>query len=286
MEYSISTVCETNQQLGVKFSLRFRGINELAIFEAPDILAVLHLPDLKDSIPSNADTKHFAHLHGLNFPDLGHKRVDILIGADVIKAHLADQTRSGLVNEPIGIHTPLGWSIVGPTLAAAKTVGPTSLVVNFVRVDNDTLRKQLMKMFRDDFQTDNGATGLSVEDKEALASIRSSIKLNNGHVTVSLPWKHNNVTLPNNRQMALRRIIHFQKRFLKDSNFYKQYEAKIKEYVINGHARKIPDDNLQPGSKTWYLSYHATGNKFRIVFDCGASFKRTFLNDNLLQGPT
>ena len=285
VEYSISTVCETKQQLGVKVSLRFRGINELAIFEAPDVLAVPHLPDLKGSIPSNADTKHFAHLHGLNFPDLGHKRVDILIGADVIKAHLADQTRSGLDNEPVGIRTPLGWSIVGPTLAATGTVGPTSLVVNFVRVDNDTLHKQLMKMFRHDFQTDNGATGLSVEDKEALASMRSSIKLNDGHYTVSLPWKHSNVTLPNNRQVALRRITHLQKRFLKDFNFYKLYEAKMKEYVINGYARKIPDDNLQPGSKTWYLPHHATGNKFRIVFDCGASFKGTSLNDNLLQGP-
>ena len=285
VEYSISTVCETKQQLGVKVSLRFCGINELAIFEAPDVLAVPHLPDLKGSIPSNADTKHFAHLHGLNFPDLGHKRVDILIGADVIKAHLADQTRSGLDNEPVGIHTPLGWSIVGPTLAATETVGPTFLVVNFVRVDNDTLHKQLMKMFRHDFQTDNGATGLSVEDKEALASMRSSIKLNDGHYTVSLPWKHSNVTLPNNRQVALRRITHLQKRFLKDFNFYKLYEAKMKEYVINGYARKIPDDNLQPGSKTWYLPHHATGNKFRIVFDCGASFKGTSLNDNLLQGP-
>ena len=285
VEYSISTVCETKQQLGVKVSLRFRGINELAIFEAPDVLAVPHLPDLKGSIPSNADTKHFAHLHGLNFLDLGHKRVDILIGADVIKAHLADQTRSGLDNEPVGIHTPLGWSIVGPTLAATKTVGPTSLVVNFVRVDNDTLHKQLMKMFRHDFQTNNGATGLSVEDKEALASMRSSIKLNDGHYTVSLPWKHSNVTLPNNRQVALRRITHLQKRFLKDFNFYKLYEAKMKEYVINGYARKIPDGNLQPGSKTWYLPHHATGNKFRIVFDCGASFKGTSLNDNLLQGP-
>ena len=285
VEYSISTVCETKQQLGVKVSLRFRGINELAIFEAPDVLAVPHLPDLKGSIPSNADTKHFAHLHGLNFPDLGHKRVDILIGADVIKAHLADQTRSGLDNEPVGIHTPLGWSIVGPTLAATGTVGPTSLVVNFVKVDNDTLHKQLMKMFRHDFQTDNGATGLSVEDKEALASMRSSIKLNDGHYTVSLPWKHSNVTLPNNRQVALRCITHLQKRFLKDFNFYKLYEAKMKEYVINGYARKVPDDNLQPGSKTWYLPHHATGNKFRIVFDCGASFKGTSLNDNLLQGP-
>ena len=285
VQYSISTVCETKQQLGVKVSLRFCGINELAIFEAPDVLAVPHLPDLKGSIPSNADTKHFAHLHGLNFPDLGHKRVDILIGADVIKAHLPDQTRSGLDNEPIGIHTPLGWSIVGPTLAATGTVGPTSLVVNFVRVDNDTLHKQLMKMFRHDFQTDNGATGLSVEDKEALASMRSSIKLNDGHYTVSLPRKHSNVTLPNNRQVALRRISHLQKRFLKDFNFYKLYEAKMKEYVINGYARKVPDDNLQPGSKTWYLPHHATGNKFRIVFDCGASFKGTSLNDNLLQGP-
>ena len=59
----------------------------------------------------------------------------------------------------------------------------------------------------------------------------------------------------------------------------------MKEYVINGPARKIPDDNLQPGSRTHVLPHHATGNKFRIVFDCGASFKGTSLNDDLLLGP-
>ena len=282
VEYSIFTLCETKQQLGIKVSLRFCDINELAIFDAS---IVPNLPDLKNSIPSNTDTKHFVYLHGLNFPNLGHKRFDILIGADVIKAHLVDQTRSGLNNEPVGTHTPLGWSIVGPTLAVAGTVGPTSFAVISVRVDNDALHKQLMKMFRHNFQTDNGVIGLSVEDNETLSSMRSSIKLNNGHYIVSLPWKHSNVTLPNNGKMALRRITHLQKCFLKESNFYKLYEAKIKEYVINGHACKILNDNLQPAFRTWYLPHHATGNKFRIVFDCEASFNGTFPNDNLLQGP-
>ena len=143
-----------------------------------------------------------------------------------------------------------------------------------------------MKMFSHDFQTDNGSTGLSVQDKEALASMSSSIKLNNGHYTVSLPWKHSNIALPNNRQVALRRITHLQKRFLKDSNFYKQYEAKVKQYVINGYARKIPDDNLQPGSRTWYLPHHATGNKFRIVFDCGLVLKGLPLMITFFRGPT
>ena len=140
-------------------------------------------------------------------------------------------------------------------------------------------------MFKYDFQTNNGGVELTVEDKEAFVFMRSSLKLNNRHYTVSLPRKHSDVTLPNNRQVALRRITYLQKRFLKDSDFYELYDAKMKDNVINDHACKILDDYLQPGQKKWYLSHHTTGNKFRIVFDCGASFKRTSLNDKLLQGP-
>jgi len=63
------------------------------------------------------------------------------------------------------------------------------------------------------------------------------------------------------------------------------YIVKISEYVNLGYARIIPATALAPGKRTWYIPHHATKGKFRIVFDCAASYKGTSLNDNLLQGP-
>lgn len=41
--------------------------------------------------------------------------------------------------------------------------------------------------------------------------------------------------------------------------------------------------------KVWYIPhhgvYHPVTQKLRVVFDCGASYKGTSLNEQLLQGP-
>lgn len=53
----------------------------------------------------------------------------------------------------------------------------------------------------------------------------------------------------------------------------------------------MPEDKAKTSqSKTiWYIAhhgvYHPKEHKFRVVFDCGASYQGTCLNDHLLQGP-
>ena len=66
---------------------------------------------------------------------------------------------------------------------------------------------------------------------------------------------------------------------------HQKHRGKMKEYLENGHARKVPEDSSAPSLKTWYVPHHATCGKFRIVFDCAAKFRGTSLNEHLLQGP-
>ena len=56
------------------------------------------------------------------------------------------------------------------------------------------------------------------------------------------------------------------------------------------YAVKVPNKDLsRDDGKVWYLPhhgvYHPRKQKIRVVFDCGASYKDTTLNDQLLQGP-
>lgn len=60
--------------------------------------------------------------------------------------------------------------------------------------------------------------------------------------------------------------------------------------VAQGYAEVVPSDQLQQSDgNVWYIPhhgvYHPRKGKLRVVFDCGAAYKRTSLNCQLLQGP-
>ena len=64
--------------------------------------------------------------------------------------------------------------------------------------------------------------------------------------------------------------------------------TKYKDLLQKGYAKRKPA--VQTQGKTWYLPHHAVfrpakqGN-VRVVFDCYAKYRRSSLNDQLLQGP-
>ena len=97
--------------------------------------------------------------------------------------------------------------------------------------------------------------------------------------------KSDNLILPNNRAVAVKRLNHLKHRLVKDPEFFYQYRERMAEYLVQGYARKIPSEALAPRPRSWYIPHPATGGKFRIVFDCGATCQRTSLNNNLLPGP-
>ena len=85
--------------------------------------------------------------------------------------------------------------------------------------------------------------------------------------------------------MADKRLNHLKHHFVKDPEFFDQYRERMAEYLDLGYARKIPSEALAPRSRSWYIPHHATGGIFRIVFDCGATYRGTSLNNILLPEP-
>lgn len=60
--------------------------------------------------------------------------------------------------------------------------------------------------------------------------------------------------------------------------------------IDNGYAEMVPADQLNwNDGELWYVPhhgvYHSRKGTLRVVFDCGAVFKGTSLNCQLLQGP-
>ena len=64
----------------------------------------------------------------------------------------------------------------------------------------------------------------------------------------------------------------------------------MESYIRDGYAEMIPSHESSSSNISWFLSHFSVVNpkkpeKLRIVFDCGAEFQGTSLNQSLVQGP-
>ena len=102
-----------------------------------------------------------------------------------------------------------------------------------------------------------------------------------------LPFKVR-ALLPDNRSMAMTRLEHLKRKFLKDSEYKEDYIKFMNEVFRRGDAERAPA--LVQGDRVkrcipHHGIYHPKKNKIRVLFDCSARLKGTSLNDHLLSGP-
>ena len=97
---------------------------------------------------------------------------------------------------------------------------------------------------------------MSGDDRRALAILENSAHLVDGHYQLALPWRYRPPSL-NNHCGALRTLHFLEKRFRKDPSLTEEYCKTVNDYIAKGHARKVPDDQIDPGGKPlWYLLHH------------------------------
>ena len=117
---------------------------------------------------------------------------------------------------------------------------------------------------------------MSLEDKKALRTMEQSVKLQDGHYQVALPWRAFPPFLPYNRSLAERRLRMLTRRFLQDNELFKNYKGTMEKYVADGHARRVPPEELHVKDRPlWYLPPHHVLNqpgKTRVVLDCAAKY--------------
>lgn len=194
-------------------------------------------------------------------------------------------------NGPFAVKTLLGWVINGP-LEIHATSNNTSVSVN--RVDAklmNNLEEQIRNQFNHDFneRTIDDKCEPSKEDRRFLECVSNSIYFEDGNCVISLPFKSENVRLPNNRKQVEQRLSSLQKRFSRDENFHKEYCVFMNKILEEGYAVKVPDEKVnQDDGRVWYLPhhgvYHPKKKKLRVVFDFAARYQGTSLNEQLLQG--
>jgi hypothetical protein len=215
----------------------------------------------------------------------------LLIGTDSPDAHVPLEVRAGDSGQPYAVRTRLGWAVRGPINDFTGRDTDTAVNVHHVQVNDVALREQLEKMWTTDFADviHSQNVAMSVEDKRALTIMESTlIHKSDGHYTMGLPWRDENVVLPNNLPLAHVRLEHLKRKLSRDPELHKMYTATMSDYIDKGYAK--PVNITDTNDRVWYLPHHPVVNenkpgKVRVVFDCAAKYKGTSLNKELLQGP-
>ena len=81
------------------------------------------------------------------------------------------------------------------------------------------ISSQLKRLYDADFNESLSSVkqAMSIEDQRALAILESSACLRNGHYQLPLPWRFKSPCLPNNRDVAVRRMGFLERLFQKDA---------------------------------------------------------------------
>lgn len=211
--------------------------------------------------------------------------IKILIGADIAGKLMTGRTRqlkSGLT----AVETSLGWTLMGQVPKYAR----------------DGLAEQAISMYQreacvsDLWELD--AIGISDpvvaksrkdHDLEVLQRFRQTVTTNTeGRYEICLPWVETHPSLPNNRELAERRLIVTTAK-LKSSALYDEYNRVFHDWLAEGIIEVVPSNELE--REAHYLPHRgvvkmSSTTPLRPVFDASAKCKNfPSLNDCLEKGP-
>lgn len=253
------------------------------------------VPKLNIPVPqiSRSARAKWHHVKNLDISLPRPEQVEVLLGANVLEGILQHEVRIGDAGQPVAIKTHFGWTLTGTITSLVPASEHHVMHISRSVTDEDELGILVQKWWNTDLfgTTHAEKKPMSNEDRRAVQILERTAELVDGHVEAPLLWKDDEVSLPENRLGALRRLERTEKSLLKNPEKAKKYQDAIESYVTLGHARKLQDSEVsQPSSKRWYLPHHAVYNpnkpeKIRVVFDAAAKFDGTSLNDNLLTGP-
>ena len=151
-DFSLTTQAKrSSPRSGYEVKLIISSIDNESSLEVPKVWTErLNISEL--SIPRDRDVDRWSHLQGLQFPEIDNKEVRVVIGCNVPEAFWVLEEKRGSKGEPVGIRSPLGWTMIGPT---EKIGQGGSFNVNFLRLetqdDDETLSQQVEKFWKTDF---------------------------------------------------------------------------------------------------------------------------------------
>ena len=238
--------------------------------------------------------------------------MDLLIGANCVKALEPIKVIPSEAQGPYAYKTVLGCCVVGPmgvNKAYLKEMKCNNIYVHEVNsikranhhfalkgaVKETDIATMLRRMYEAGFTkpqlqpstSSSKFKEFSFNDARFMELIDREVEHIDGHYQLPLPLKNPKLELPNNWMMVERRIKQLERRFRRDDSYFQYYKTFMDDMLTKGYAKKSASP--APLGKTWYIPHHGVFNpnkpgKIRVVFDCSAEVGGESINRNLLTG--
>ncbi|KAL7827080.1 hypothetical protein SRHO_G00327980 [Serrasalmus rhombeus] len=252
------------------------------------ILAIVPV-QVKENVISSKDLEKWPYLRNVDIKEID-ADVELLIGVNTPKAMEPWEIINSIGNGPYAVRTMLGWIVNGPLGSMGDVTNHHVVTTNRISVSEieELLIKQYNQEFPETHYTEKRE--MSLDDKKFMKILTEQVTYENSHYYLPLPFRNDNVMMPNNREVAIRRAASLAKRLKGDKSFQAEYKQFMDKMLEQDYAEEIPLDQLHVvEGKIWYVPHHGVYHRrkgtLRVVFDCTSSFQNTSLNKELLQGP-
>ena len=231
-------------------------------------------------VPSvQIDLDQLKHLDGVTPGDPSD--VGMLIGEDCGSILLPLETRVGKSDEPYAARISHGWYIAGPTRMGSVA---DECCANLCVVEPSAERCDKL------WGIDHGLTdikSMSVEVSKVIKGWDKECELIEGHVQLPIQWKQAPPDLPDNYEMADKRLVSLRET-LDHENRDELYDVEINMMLINAYAEHVPPDTLDVALLEWYTPHDYVpkhDNRIRVVHACAAIYQGHPLTDAVYGGP-
>ncbi|XP_012231348.1 uncharacterized protein [Linepithema humile] len=215
--------------------------------------------------------------------------IDVLLGAEVFWDLLCVGQIKRSTEHPTLQKTHFGWILAGCLSSDKKQAQE---VQSFhATITNTQLHEQLSRFWQiEDIHHTSGYTAEeTLSERHFLDNVSQNSK---GRYIVKLPIKESKaVNLGQSKDIALKRLLHSERRLSRNPGLKMQYVRFMNEYLTLGHMKRV-DVSPSEDSMSYYLPHHCVfkgsrqSSKIRVVFDASCkSSTGVSLNDVLRVGP-
>jgi hypothetical protein len=290
---------EHTMQTYIIKGLEVCDLNSNNSVDLPRLYTKDRIPVSSRHIPKKEDIMKWPHLSEVDLPEIN-SEVGLLIGNGVPDAYSPLQSLTGPPGSPHAVRTRLGWITWNVVRGTSNCINiEMRHLVNQAEVtavgeleDLERLDRLVRSSINLDFpERGIEETEYSQEDKRYMKIMEKSIHVKDGHYEMKLPFRRENIQLPNNHSQALQRLSSLRNKMKKNSKFHQDYKDFMEDILDKEYAEEVPDSEIDRGDgKVWYIPHHGVYHprkpeKIRVVFDCSAKYAGLSLNDTLLQGP-
>ena len=176
--------------------------------------------------------------------------------------------------------------------AVTKEVGRHFFQVKKEVKEND-LSDMLKQIYNHEFSecqhlVNKDVANMSQEDLKFIEIRKNGMELVGGHYQIPLPFRKDEINLPNNRSQAEKKFACLTRKVSRNPQFKQDYMKFMNKLMLKGYARE--STSAVEAGKCWYLPHHGVYDpnkpgKIRVIFELNAEFHGTSINNALLPGP-